>query len=261
MRTAPFRSPFEPTVKRPRRAAVEDAPHESAPAPDSPALGWTGRHAPGFELLTPVWTIPDGSLYLKFFKRVLDVTLSGLGIVLSFPLACLIALVTKLDSPGPVLFRQVRVGQGGNPFVFYKFRSMYIGAEGIKRDFLHLNEMDGPVFKLFNDPRITRVGRLLRKSSFDELPQLYNVLIGQMSLVGPRPPVPEEVRLYKPWQMRRLAVKPGITCLWQVSGRSCIGFDEWMRLDIQYIQNRSFLLDLKILAMTIPAVLSGRGAY
>jgi len=261
MRTAPFRSPFEPSLRTPRRADPEDAPRLGAPAPDSPALGWAGRHVPDFEVLTPVWTIPDGTLYLRLFKRVLDVAVSGLGIVLSFPLACLIALVIKLDSPGPVLFRQVRVGQGGNPFVFYKFRSMFAGAEGIKRDFLHLNEMDGPVFKLFNDPRITRVGRLLRKSSLDELPQLYNVFIGDMSLVGPRPPVPEEVRLYKPWQMRRLAVKPGITCLWQVSGRSCIGFDEWMRLDIQYIQNRSFLLDMRILARTIPAVISGRGAY
>ncbi len=248
-------------VKTRRSAVAEETPRAGAPGRDAPAFGRAGRHVPDVEVLTPVWTIPDGTLYLKFLKRVLDVSVSGLGIALSFPLACLIALVTKLDSPGPVLFRQVRVGQGGKPFVFYKFRSMYVGAEGIKRDYLHLNEMDGPVFKLFNDPRITRVGRLLRKSSLDELPQLYNVFIGDMSLVGPRPPVPEEVRLYKPWQMRRLAVKPGITCLWQVSGRSCIGFDEWMRLDIQYIQTRSFLLDLRILAMTIPAVLSGRGAY
>ncbi len=261
MRTTSFRSPLEPMSKSPRRAGAEYAPRGSSPVPDSPAFGGAGRHTPDFEVLTPVWTIPDGTLYLRVFKRAMDVTVSGLAIVLSFPLACLIALVTKLDSPGPVLFRQVRVGQGGKPFVFYKFRSMYVGAEGIKRDFLHLNEMDGPVFKLFNDPRITRLGRLLRKSSLDELPQLYNVFVGQMSLVGPRPPVPEEVRLYKPWQTRRLAVKPGITCLWQVSGRSCIGFDEWMRLDIQYIQNRSFLMDLKILAMTVPAVLSGRGAY
>ena len=234
---------------------------EDEPAADAPALGLPVRNAPDIELLTPVWAIPDGTLYLKFLKRVMDIAVSGFGIVLGFPLACLIALAIKLDSPGPILFRQVRVGQGGKPFVFYKLRSMFVGAEGIKKEFLHLNEMDGPVFKLFNDPRITRAGRLLRKSSLDELPQLYNVFIGDMSLVGPRPPVPEEVRLYKPWQMRRLAVKPGITCLWQVSGRSCIGFDEWMRLDIQYIQNRSFLLDLRILAMTIPAVLSGRGAY
>jgi exopolysaccharide biosynthesis polyprenyl glycosylphosphotransferase len=208
-----------------------------------------------------VWTVSDDTFYLRYLKRMLDVTLSFIGLALGFPLACLIALAITLDSPGPVLFKQVRVGQGGKPFVFFKLRSMFIGAEGIKREFLHLNEMDGPVFKLFDDPRITRVGRFLRKSSLDELPQLFNVLRGEMSLVGPRPPVPEEVRLYEPWQMRRLAVKPGLTCLWQVSGRSIIGFDEWMRLDIQYIRNRSLLLDLEILLRTVPAVLSGTGAY
>jgi exopolysaccharide biosynthesis polyprenyl glycosylphosphotransferase len=208
-----------------------------------------------------LWAVTDDTLYLRHFKRTLDVILSLTGMILGIPLAFLIALAIKLDSPGPVLFKQVRVGQGGKPFVFYKFRSMFVGAEGIKKEFLHLNEMDGPVFKLFDDPRITLVGRFLRKSSLDELPQLINVLRGDMSLVGPRPPVPEEVRLYEPWQMRRLAVKPGITCLWQVSGRSFIGFDEWMRLDIQYVRNRSFLLDLQILLRTIPAVLSGTGAY
>jgi exopolysaccharide biosynthesis polyprenyl glycosylphosphotransferase len=257
MGTAPFCSPFELQVKTRRH----DTLREDELVTGSAGRGPAGTFAKDVEVLTPVWTIPDGTLYLRFFKRAADVVVSALGMVLGFPLACLIALAIKLDSPGPVLFRQVRVGQGGKPFVFYKFRSMYAGAEGIKREYLHLNEMDGPVFKLFNDPRITRVGRLLRKSSLDELPQLYNVFINDMSLVGPRPPVPEEVRLYKPWQMRRLAVKPGITCLWQVSGRSYIGFDEWMRLDIQYIQNRSFLLDLRILAMTVPAVISGKGAY
>jgi len=213
------------------------------------------------DVVPALWTVTDDTLYLRYLKRLFDLVFSIVGLVLGIPLACLIALAIKLDSPGPVLFKQVRVGQGGRPFVFYKFRSMFVGAEGIKKEFLHLNEMDGPVFKLFDDPRITQVGRFLRKSSLDELPQLINVLRGDMSLVGPRPPVPEEVRLYEPWQMRRLAVKPGITCLWQVSGRSIIGFDEWMRLDVQYIRNRSFLLDLKILLKTIPAVLSGTGAY
>jgi len=251
------RSPFQPLLKAqipPATVGEDVVPGRTLDASLRRSVGDEGA-------VPPVWAVTDDTLYLRYFKRMLDFVLSLIGLVLGSPLACLIALAIKLDSPGPVLFKQVRVGQGGRPFVFYKFRSMFVGAEGIKREFLHLNQMDGPVFKLLNDPRITRVGRFLRKSSLDELPQLFNVLRGEMSLVGPRPPVPEEVRLYEPWQMRRLAVKPGLTCLWQVSGRSMIGFDEWMRLDIQYIRNRSLLLDLKILVRTVPAVLSGTGAY
>jgi lipopolysaccharide/colanic/teichoic acid biosynthesis glycosyltransferase len=145
--------------------------------------------------------------------------------------------------------------------VFYKLRSMVDGAHESRKYMLHLNEVDGPIFKISNDPRVTRVGRFLRRSSIDEVPQLWNVLKGDMSLVGPRPPIPEEVEKYEPWQRRRLDVKPGITCLWQISGRSKLGFDEWMRLDIQYIRHRSFLLDIKILLRTLPAVLSRDGAY
>jgi lipopolysaccharide/colanic/teichoic acid biosynthesis glycosyltransferase len=145
--------------------------------------------------------------------------------------------------------------------VFYKFRSMVDGAHESRNFLLHLNEVQGPVFKIADDPRITRVGRYLRRTSIDELPQLVNVLRGDMSLVGPRPPIPEEVEKYEPWQRRRLSVKPGITCLWQISGRSRLGFEEWMRLDIVYIQSCSFLLDMKILLRTIPAVLSRDGAY
>ena len=257
MKAVLFRSPFEPAGRAQKRSDIAE-PGPYAGLSRSAGFGMVG----GAEEVSPaLWTVTDDTLYLRYFKRALDAVLSLMGIIFGIPLACLIALAIKLDSPGPVLFRQVRVGQGGKPFVFFKFRSMFIGAEGIKKEFLHLNEMDGPVFKLFDDPRITRVGRFLRKSSLDELPQLINVLGGNMSLVGPRPPVPQEVRLYEPWQMRRLAVKPGITCLWQVSGRSIIGFDEWMRLDIQYLRNRSFPLDLKILLRTVPAVLSGTGAY
>jgi exopolysaccharide biosynthesis polyprenyl glycosylphosphotransferase len=257
MRTTLFGSSSESLAKTPGTAAGLEPDLLNGVPPEELAEGIISD----VSSLAPVWAISERSLYLKYFKRAFDVLLSAFLMVVGFPLACLIALAIKLDSPGPVLFKQVRVGQGGNPFVFYKFRSMFVGAEGIKKEFLHLNEMDGPVFKLFNDPRITRVGRLLRKSSLDEFPQLYNVLRGEMSLVGPRPPVPEEVRLYKPWHMARLAVKPGITCLWQVSGRSYVAFDEWMRLDIAYIRDRSFLLDLRVLIKTIPAVLSGRGAY
>ncbi|MCX5800442.1 MAG: sugar transferase [Candidatus Eisenbacteria bacterium] len=257
MREVLFRSSFEPTGRAQGRSEVSRTGPYAGPS-GNPASGMIVR---GETAARALWIITDDTFYLRHFKRVLDLVLSLIGMILGIPLACLIALAIKLDSPGPVLFKQVRVGQGGTLFVFYKFRSMFVGAEGIKKEFLHLNEMDGPVFKLFDDPRITRVGRFLRKSSLDELPQLINVLRGDMSLVGPRPPVPEEVRLYEPWQMRRLAVKPGMTCLWQVSGRSIIGFDEWMRLDTQYIRNRSFLLDLRILLRTIPAVLSGTGAY
>ncbi len=257
MKASLSRSPFQPLLKAQRRSAVV----ERQALLDRPLHTSLRSIASGEDTVPAVWAVGDDTFYLRYLKRIFDFVLSLIGLVLGFPLACLIALAITLDSPGPVLFKQVRVGQGGKPFVFYKFRSMFIGAEGIKREFLHLNEMDGPVFKLFDDPRITRVGRFLRKSSLDELPQLFNVLRGEMSLVGPRPPVPEEVRLYEPWQMRRLAVKPGLTCLWQVSGRSIIGFDEWMRLDIQYIRNRSLLLDLEILLRTVPAVLSGTGAY
>ena len=155
----------------------------------------------------------------------------------------------------------VRIGRGGKPFTFLKLRSMVQDADRHRHQLTHLNECDGPVFKIARDPRITRIGRFLRSTSLDELPQFYNVLAGDMSLVGPRPPIPEEVAQYEPWQLRRLDVRPGITCLWQISGRSRIGFQEWMRLDLEYIRRQSLSLDLKILVRTLPAVLSREGAY
>jgi lipopolysaccharide/colanic/teichoic acid biosynthesis glycosyltransferase len=159
-----------------------------------------------------------------------------------------------------VLFRQTRCGLYGRRFTLYKFRTMVEGAEERLAELQHLNEMDGPVFKSRRDPRVTRLGRLLRKFSLDELPQLWNVLRGDMSLVGPRPPIPDEVARYERWQRRRLSMKPGLTCLWQVSGRNELTFEEWMRLDLEYIDNWSLWLDLKIALKTIPAVLRGRGA-
>jgi len=177
-----------------------------------------------------------------------------------FPLLLLIALLIRLDSPGPVLYRQTRVGLNGRRFRFYKFRSMVQGADVLKADLSAQNRMNGPVFKMEKDPRVTRVGRLLRKTSLDELPQLFNVLKGDMSLVGPRPNLPEEVAQYKGWQRRRLSMKPGITGLWQVSGRNLIDFNEWMKLDLEYIDSWSLGLDLKILLKTIPTVLRGKGA-
>jgi lipopolysaccharide/colanic/teichoic acid biosynthesis glycosyltransferase len=171
------------------------------------------------------------------------------------------AIAIKLDSPGPVFHRAIRVGRDGRTFTFLKLRSMRVGAEELRGLLLHLNQAQGPAFKLQNDPRVTRVGRWLRKLSLDELPQLFHVLTGEMSLVGPRPPFPEEVERYEPWMLRRLSVTPGLTCLWQIRGRSDLGFDEWMRLDLEYVDRLSFLLDLKILALTLPAVISARGAY
>ena len=165
-------------------------------------------------------------------KRTMDVVFSILGLVLSFPLWILLALLIKLDSKGPAIFKQVRVGKGGKLFVFYKFRSMQIGAEEMKEQLRHLNVAEGPVFKIKDDPRTTRIGQFLRRSTLDELPQLINVLKGEMSLVGPRPPLPEEVAVYTPLQKKRLEVTPGLTCLWQVSGRSEISFSEWIQLDL-----------------------------
>ncbi len=171
-----------------------------------------------------------------------------------------IALAIRLTSSGQVLFRQVRCGLNGRRFTLYKFRTMVEDAERRRPELHHLNEMDGPVFKVRRDPRVTRLGRLLRRYSLDELPQLWNVLSGTMSLVGPRPAIPEEVAQYQRWQRRRLSMRPGLTCLWQISGRNDLDFDRWMELDLEYIDSWSPLLDLKILARTVPVVLSGRGA-
>jgi exopolysaccharide biosynthesis polyprenyl glycosylphosphotransferase len=200
-------------------------------------------------------------LYLRFGKRLVDVLASAMGLLVAGPVMLLLGVLVKLDSPGPMFYRQRRTGLGGRLFTFYKLRSMHAGAHLRRSELWHLNEADGPIFKISKDPRVTRIGRWLRRTSLDELPQLFNVLKGDMSLVGPRPPLPEEVERYEPWQRRRLDVKPGITCLWQISGRSRLGFDEWMRLDLEYIRHRSLALDFKILVRTVPAVLSREGAY
>lgn len=200
-------------------------------------------------------------LYRRYGKRLLDIAISALALVVAIPVMAIAAILVKLDSPGPVFHRAVRVGRNGRKFTFLKLRSMQRDAEELRGLLLHRNEAQGPAFKLQNDPRVTRVGRILRKTSLDELPQLWHVLQGHMSLVGPRPPFPEEVERYEPWMLRRLAVRPGLTCLWQIRGRSDLSFDEWMRLDLEYVDRLSLALDLQILALTIPAVISGRGAY
>jgi exopolysaccharide biosynthesis polyprenyl glycosylphosphotransferase len=197
----------------------------------------------------------------RALKRVMDVLIGVVGGLMVLPLMGLIALAIRLDSPGPAVFRQLRVGKGGRQFWCYKFRSMHEGAEGEKEQLQAYNEAEGAFFKMRADPRRTRVGRWLRRTSLDELPQFYNVLRGEMSLVGPRPNLPNEVAQYEAWQMRRLEVAPGITGLWQVSGRSELTFDEMCLLDIYYIENWSPFLDIKILLRTVPKVFMGDGAY
>ncbi len=195
------------------------------------------------------------------FKRALDLGLIALATPLLVPLCAVLVVLIRLDSAGPALFRQQRIGKHGQPFTCYKFRTMVVDAEARRAELAALNEADGPLFKIRNDPRITRVGRLLRRSSLDELPQLLNVLRGEMSLVGPRPGLPCEVEQYAAWHRRRLEVTPGLTGLWQVLGRSNTTFDEMVRLDIYYAENWSLWLDVRILLQTIPAVLSSKGAY
>jgi lipopolysaccharide/colanic/teichoic acid biosynthesis glycosyltransferase len=194
-------------------------------------------------------------------KRGIDTLAAAFGLLLMTPLFAVLALAIKLDSPGPILFSQTRVGYCGRTFKCWKFRSMYTSAEDRKESLLGMNEMEGgTTFKMQNDPRITRVGRFIRKASIDELPQLWNVFIGDMSLVGPRPPIPQEVANYCAYDRQRLIVKPGITCIWQVSGRSNIPFNEQVNLDLKYILRRSFRLDLWLLLRTISAVLLAKGA-
>jgi lipopolysaccharide/colanic/teichoic acid biosynthesis glycosyltransferase len=194
-------------------------------------------------------------------KRAFDLVVGTFILILLIPILPLIAVMIKLDSRGPVFFKQDRVGEGGKLFKFYKFRSMIHEADKNKASLIELNEQEGPIFKIRSDPRITNVGRFLRRSSLDEIPQIFNVLKGDMGVGGPRPPIPSEVVNYQPWHMGRLAVKPGITCLWQISGRSQIGFNEWMRLDMEYLKTRSFRTDLLIFLKTIPAVIARKGAY
>ncbi len=200
--------------------------------------------------------------FAYFLKRMMDISFSAIIILCLSPLMILVAVLIKLESRGPVIFRQVRVGKNGREFSFYKFRSMRQDAEFAKKQIMQQNESkDGVIFKMKQDPRITKVGKIIRKFSIDELPQLFNVLEGSMSLVGPRPPLPSEVAQYTLEDRKRLHVKPGITCIWQVSGRSDIPFKQQVRLDEQYIKSHGVVRDFIILLKTIPAVITGKGAY
>lgn len=204
-------------------------------------------------------TTPENEDML-LMKRAIDLGMAVALLVLLSPLFLILALLIKLTSKGPVLYRQTRCGLGGRKFAFYKFRSMRLDADLRLDELRELNERDGPAFKIRNDPRVTAVGRFMRKFSLDELPQLFNILMGDMSFVGPRPPLPEEVDKYERWQRRRLRMQPGLTCLWALEGRSELDFNRWMELDLEYIDNWSPALDWKILLKTIPVVLTGRGA-
>lgn len=207
-----------------------------------------------------LWAITIGLTY--GLKRALDLLISVAALILLFPLFVLTAMAIYLENPGPVFYAQTRVGQNGRVFRFYKFRSMILNADRMKNHLASQNESaDGVIFKIKKDPRITRVGRVIRKFSIDELPQLINVLKGDMSLVGPRPPLPQEVVQYTLGQRKRLHIRPGITCIWQVSGRSDIPFVDQVRLDLEYIESASLFADLIILLKTCPAVLTGKGAY
>ena len=192
------------------------------------------------------------STFYLISKRVIDIVGSLCGIILLSPIFLIVAILIKLEDPkGKIFFSQERNGQYPKTFKMYKFRSMVHNAEELLKDLMDRNEQSGPVFKINDDPRITKVGKFIRKTSIDELPQLFNVLKGDMSLVGPRPPIPHEVEQYNSYQMQRLAVKPGLTCIWQVSGRNNIGFDEWVEMDIEYIKTRNLWLDIKLIFKTV----------
>lgn len=205
-------------------------------------------------------TTPENE-YFILLKRVADFFMAAVMVAVLSPLLLALTVLIRLTSGGPVLYRQTRCGLGGRKFTLYKFRSMRAGADLLKDELQALNEVDGPVFKIKNDPRCTGVGRLMRRFSLDELPQLFNILKGDMSFVGPRPPLPEEVEKYERWQRRRLRMQPGLTCLWALEGRSHVNFKRWMELDLEYIDHWSPMLDCKILLKTIPVVLLGRGAF
>ena len=194
-------------------------------------------------------------------KRCFDMIFSVAILLALVPFLIVVALLIKLTSKGPVFFSQTRVGVGGRHFKMFKFRTMVTNAEELKCQLMSSNEQNGPVFKIKKDPRITKIGGFLRKYSIDELPQFINVLMGDMSVVGPRPPVPSEVSQYLSWQTRRLSVKPGLTCIWQVSGRSHVDFSEWVRMDIRYIESASSRTDVLLVAKTVSAVIRAQGAY
>ena len=201
-----------------------------------------------------------GFSFYEIIKRLIDIICSFMGLLAFSPLFIIIAIIIKFTSKGPVFFSQKRVGKYGREFDMYKFRSMVVNAEELKEKLAAQNEMSGPMFKMKDDPRVTKVGKFIRKTSIDELPQLWNVLKGDMSLVGPRPSLPKEVAQFEDWMHRRLEVKPGLTCYWQVSGRNNIDFEDWMKLDIRYVEERSLFVDIKLILKTIFVLFGDKNA-
>ena len=193
-------------------------------------------------------------------KRAIDIIGAGSGLLLLSPVIAIVACAVKFTSKGPIFFSQKRVGKNGKLFDMYKFRSMVVNAEELKEKLAHQNEMSGPMFKMKDDPRVTKVGKFIRRTSLDELPQLWNVLKGDMSLVGPRPSLPKEVKQFEKWMFRRLTVKPGLTCYWQVSGRNNIDFEDWMKLDISYVEDRNLLIDIKLIFKTVLVLFGDKNA-
>ena len=193
-------------------------------------------------------------------KRAIDIIGAGSGLLLLSPVIAIVACAVKFTSKGPVFFSQKRVGKNGELFDMYKFRSMVVNAEELKEKLAHQNEMSGPMFKMKDDPRVTKVGKFIRKTSLDELPQLWNVLKGDMSLVGPRPSLPKEVAQFEKWMYKRLSVKPGLTCFWQVSGRNNIDFEDWMKLDIKYVDERNIWIDIKLIFKTVLVLFGDKNA-
>lgn len=200
------------------------------------------------------------NILYEVIKRIIDIVASFIGLILLSPLILIVSMLIKLESKGEVIFKQKRVGLNGKEFYMYKFRSMVINAEELKEQLESQNEMSGPMFKIKDDPRITKVGKFIRKTSIDELPQLINVIKGDMSLVGPRPSLPKEVKKFEQWMMERLEVKPGLTCIWQISGRNNIDFEDWMKLDIKYVRERSLVLDFKLIFKTIFVLFGDKNA-
>ena len=201
----------------------------------------------------------SNTLY-EVIKRIIDVVASFTGLILLSPLILIVSILIKLESKGEVIFKQKRVGLNGKEFYMYKFRSMVINAEELKAELESQNEMSGPMFKIKDDPRITKIGKFIRKTSIDELPQLINVIKGDMSLVGPRPSLPKEVKKFEQWMMERLEVKPGLTCIWQVSGRNNIDFEDWMKLDISYVEDRNLWIDIKLIFKTVLVLFGDKNA-
>ena len=202
-----------------------------------------------------------GFSFYEVIKRTIDIVCSFVGILVLSPLFIVIAIIIKLTSKGPVFFSQKRVGKHGREFDMYKFRSMVVNAEELKEKLAAQNEMSGPMFKMKDDPRVTKVGKFIRKTSIDELPQLWNILKGDMSLVGPRPSLPKEVAQFDEWMYKRLEVKPGLTCYWQVSGRNNIDFEDWMKLDIKYVEERNFWIDIKLIFKTVFVLFGDKNAH